>query len=148
MVETRNDNAPEARQRFAFTAVMTENGSVVARVLERTYGIWPQQQYGCFETWTQAQEFATVLNESHGMRLRRSTLSSAAAWRRGRASDDRSPPVVAIGLPAFLFAQFGDVCSVMAPVPGVKEEKPIHVADAMLRVYEGAREIFGLERAP
>ena len=58
---------PSARQRFAFTAVMTEKGAVVARVLERTYGIWPQQQYGCFETWTQAQDFATALNESYGI---------------------------------------------------------------------------------
>jgi hypothetical protein len=66
MVERRNTKGPDARQRFAFTAVMTEDGAVVARVLERTYGIWPQQ-YGCFETWTQAQEFATVLNESYGI---------------------------------------------------------------------------------
>jgi hypothetical protein len=67
MVERGNAKRPDARQRFAFTAVMTEDGAVVARVLERTYGIWPQQQYGCFETWTQAQEFATVLNESYGI---------------------------------------------------------------------------------
>jgi hypothetical protein len=33
-----------ARQRFAFTAVMTENGAVIAQVLEQTYGIWPQQE--------------------------------------------------------------------------------------------------------
>ena len=58
---------PDAGQRFAFTAVMTANGAVVARVLERTYGSWPQQQYGCFETWTQAQKVATVLNESYGI---------------------------------------------------------------------------------
>lgn len=56
-----------ACQRFAFTAVMTEHGAVVARVLEQAAGIWPQQEYGCFETWTQAQEFATVLNRSYGM---------------------------------------------------------------------------------
>jgi hypothetical protein len=67
MVERHNTRGPDARQRFAFTAVMTEDGAVVARVLERTYGIWPQQQYGRFETWTQAQEFATVLNESYGI---------------------------------------------------------------------------------
>jgi len=54
-------------QRFAFIAVMTEHGAVVARVLEQTPGIWPQQEYGCFETWTQAQEFATVLNQSYGI---------------------------------------------------------------------------------
>jgi hypothetical protein len=57
----------DACQRFAFTAIMTEHGAVVARVLEQTPGVWPQQEYGCFETWTQAQEFATVLNRSYGM---------------------------------------------------------------------------------
>ena len=67
MVEERNTKGPDACQRFAFTAVMTEDGAVVARVLEGTYGIWPQQQYGCFETWTEAQEFATVLNQSYGI---------------------------------------------------------------------------------
>ena len=46
---------------------MTEKGAVIARVVEETHGIWPQQEYGCFETWTQAQEFATVLNESYGI---------------------------------------------------------------------------------
>lgn len=67
MVGQDSAEEPHASQRFAFTAVMTEDGAVVARVLERTYGIWPQQQYGRFETWTQAQEFATVLNESYGI---------------------------------------------------------------------------------
>lgn len=67
MVGQDNAEEPHASQRFAFTAVMTEEGAVVARVLERTYGIWPQEQYGRFETWTQAQEFATVLNESYGI---------------------------------------------------------------------------------
>jgi hypothetical protein len=56
-----------ARQRFAFTAVMTENGAVVVRVWEETSGIWPQQEYGRFETWTQALEFATILNQSYGI---------------------------------------------------------------------------------
>ena len=59
----------EARQRFAFTAVMTENGAVVVRVWEETPGIWPQQEYGRFETWTQALEFATILNQSYGIDL-------------------------------------------------------------------------------
>ena len=58
-----------ARQRFAFTAVMTENGAVVVRVWEETSGIWPQQEYGRFETWTQALEFATILNQSYGIDL-------------------------------------------------------------------------------
>jgi len=56
-----------ARQRFAFTAVMTEIGAVVVRVLEETCGTWPQREYGRFETWTQALEFATILNQSYGI---------------------------------------------------------------------------------
>jgi len=56
-----------ARQRFAFTAVMTEHGAVVVRVLEETCGTWPQREYGRFETWTQALEFATILNQSYGI---------------------------------------------------------------------------------
>jgi hypothetical protein len=56
-----------ARERFAFTAVMTENGAVVVRVLEETSGTWPQREYGRFETWTQALEFATILNQSYGI---------------------------------------------------------------------------------
>ena len=61
-----NPSDTDAGPRFAFTAVMTENGAVVARVLEQTHGMWPHHEYGCFETWTQAQEFATVLNQSYG----------------------------------------------------------------------------------
>jgi hypothetical protein len=66
---------------------MTANGAVVARVLEGTYGIWLQQQYGCFETWTQAQEFATVLNESYGIdaiEAQHIVISSSLAARPNR----------------------------------------------------------------
>jgi hypothetical protein len=30
-------------------------------------GRWPQQGYGCFETWTQAQSFASMLNQKYGI---------------------------------------------------------------------------------
>lgn len=54
-------------RRSAFVAVTTTDGSFVARVLEGTSGAWAQEQYGCFETWTQAQGFAAMLNERHGI---------------------------------------------------------------------------------
>ncbi|MCU1243253.1 MAG: hypothetical protein JWO71_3979 [Candidatus Acidoferrum typicum] len=57
----------EACERFAFTAVITGTGAEVVRVLADTSAVWPQQEYGCFETWTQAQDFATVLNQTHGI---------------------------------------------------------------------------------
>ena len=57
----------DARERFAFTAVITESGAEVVRVQADTSALWPQQEYGCFETWTQAQDFATVLNQTHGI---------------------------------------------------------------------------------
>ena len=87
MTAGHNREEPNARQRFAFTAVMTANGAVVARVLEGTDGMWPQQQYGCFETWTQAQEFATVLNESYGIdaiEAQHIVISSSLAARSNR----------------------------------------------------------------
>ena len=87
MVEHRNARGQNARQRFAFTAVVTDNGAVVARVLEKTYGSSPQQEYGRFETWTQAQEFATVLNESYGIdavEAQHIIISSSLAARSGK----------------------------------------------------------------
>jgi hypothetical protein len=57
----------EAGQRFAFTAVITEAGAVVVRVLADTSALWPQEEYGYFETWTEAQSFATVLNQTYGI---------------------------------------------------------------------------------
>jgi hypothetical protein len=82
-----NPKGTEAGQRFAFTAVMTENGAVVALVLEQTNGIWPQQEYGCFETWTRAQEFATVLNQSYGIDMveaQQIVISSSLAARSSK----------------------------------------------------------------
>ncbi len=57
----------EARQPFAFTAVITETGALVARVVADTAGFCPQEEYGCFETWTEAQDFAALLNQTHGI---------------------------------------------------------------------------------
>lgn len=62
-----NANQTRARQRSAFAAVTTENGAVVVRVLQDTSGAWPQREYGCFETWTQAQGFASLLNQAYGI---------------------------------------------------------------------------------
>jgi len=66
--QAENDSkGHEVRERFAFTAVITESGAEVVRVLADTSALWPQPEYGRFETWTQAQDFATVLNQTHGI---------------------------------------------------------------------------------
>jgi hypothetical protein len=57
----------EGGQRFAFTAVIKEAGAVVVRVLADTPALWPQEEYGYFETWTEAQSFASVLNQTFGI---------------------------------------------------------------------------------
>jgi hypothetical protein len=54
-------------QRSAFAVVTTQEGAIVARVLADTSDVWPQQEYGCFETWTQAQGFASMLNQKYGI---------------------------------------------------------------------------------
>jgi hypothetical protein len=68
----RNDymmepNEVPARQCSAFAAVIMENGAVVVRVVKNVSGMWPQREYGRFETWTQAQGFATMLNQRYGI---------------------------------------------------------------------------------
>jgi hypothetical protein len=60
-------DAIHARQRSAFAAVVTENGAVVVRVVKNVSVMWPQREYGRFETWTQAQGFATMLNQRYGI---------------------------------------------------------------------------------
>ena len=60
-------SATEARERFAFTAVITGTGAMVVRVVADTAGFCPQKEYGSFETWTEAQDFAAVLNQTHGI---------------------------------------------------------------------------------
>jgi hypothetical protein len=37
------------------------------RVRKDTSAVWPQKEYGRFETWTQAQSFATMLNQRYGL---------------------------------------------------------------------------------
>ena len=54
-------------QRSAFAAVNVENGAVIVRVRKDTSAVWPQSEYGRFETWTQAQSFATMLNQRYGI---------------------------------------------------------------------------------
>ena len=67
----RSNNLSEGhrlpRQRSAFAAVNVENGAVVVRVWKDTSEVWPQKEYGRFETWTQAQSFATMLNQRYGL---------------------------------------------------------------------------------
>jgi len=60
-------NETRIRQRSAFAAVATEDGAVVVRVLKDKSGTWPQKEYGRFETWTQAQGFASMLNQRYGL---------------------------------------------------------------------------------
>jgi hypothetical protein len=55
------------QRRSAFAAITTQEGAVVVRVLADTSDVWPQQEYGCFETWTQAQGFASMLNQKYGI---------------------------------------------------------------------------------
>jgi len=54
-------------QRSAFAAVNVENGAVIVRVRKDTSAVWPQNEYGRFETWTQAQSFATMWNQRYGI---------------------------------------------------------------------------------
>jgi hypothetical protein len=54
-------------RRSAFAAVNVENGAVIVRVRKDTSAVWPQSEYGRFETWTQAQSFATMLNQRYGI---------------------------------------------------------------------------------
>lgn len=60
-------NQKYSRQRSAFTAVTTDNGAMVVRLFQDTSEAWPQGEYGCFETWTQAQGFASILNRAYGL---------------------------------------------------------------------------------
>ena len=49
--------------RFAFTAQYWGNGAVVCRAIEHRPGPVVEPQFGEFPTWTQAQNFATKLND-------------------------------------------------------------------------------------
>lgn len=49
--------------RFAFTAQYWGNGAVISRAIEDRPGPIVEQQFGEFKTWTQAQNFASKLNQ-------------------------------------------------------------------------------------
>ena len=49
--------------RFAFTAQYWGDGAVISRAIEDRPGPIVEQQFGEFKTWTQAQNFASKLNE-------------------------------------------------------------------------------------
>src|SRR5215472_1738012 len=49
--------------KFAFTAQYWGEHGVVCRAVENRPGPVVEQQFGEFQTWTQAQNFATKLNE-------------------------------------------------------------------------------------
>lgn len=49
--------------RFAFTAQYWGDGAVICRAIEDRPGPLVEQQFGEFPTWTQAQNFASKLNE-------------------------------------------------------------------------------------
>jgi hypothetical protein len=51
------------QERLAFTASFWGNGAVVCRAIEDSPGPVVDQEFGPFETWTQAQDFARQLNE-------------------------------------------------------------------------------------
>jgi hypothetical protein len=75
------------QRRSAFAAITTQEGAIVVRVLADTPDVWPQQKYGCFETWTQAQVFASMLNEKYGIdpvEARRIVVSASLAAESSR----------------------------------------------------------------
>ena len=52
---------------FAFAARGTRDGAVVVRVSRNSPRVRPLEEYGHFETWTQAQVFAGLLNRELGI---------------------------------------------------------------------------------
>ena len=65
LIDTARLQAIEAyiQGRFAFTAKYWGDAAVVCRATEDRRGPSVQQEFGRFETWTQANAFATRLNE-------------------------------------------------------------------------------------
>jgi hypothetical protein len=51
----------------AFAAETTDAGPMVVRLVKDTAAVWPHEEYGRFETWTQAQDFANLLNQRNGI---------------------------------------------------------------------------------
>jgi hypothetical protein len=83
----RKVSETETGGRFAFAASVTETGAVIVRVLADTSAACHQEEYGRFETWTQAQDFATVLNQMYGiqpMEAQHIVIGAALALRSGR----------------------------------------------------------------
>jgi len=59
--------AGDAAERFAFAAIIRDGGAMVARVVADRDIFWPQNIYGYFASWTEAQNFATLLNQVNGI---------------------------------------------------------------------------------
>jgi len=57
------------QERLAFTASFLGNGAVVSRAIEGLSGPVIDQQFGQFETWTQANAFASHINEGLDLKL-------------------------------------------------------------------------------
>ena len=89
------------KPKFAFTARYWGNGAVVCRALEDRPGPVVEQQFGEFQTWTQAQAFAIKLNEGLDLeprdvlqivtssllaaaRLFHAAFPSSQSWRNSR----------------------------------------------------------------
>jgi hypothetical protein len=66
-LESKPPKTPVRLRRFAFAARAVDGGAVVVRVLENTSRVCPLNEYGRFETWTQAQVFASLLNREYGI---------------------------------------------------------------------------------
>ena len=83
--------------RSAFTAINVEDGAVVVRVQKDTSEVCCQNEYGRFETWTQAQSFATLLNQRYGLGVMEAryiivSASLAAATSREQKSQHSALP--------------------------------------------------------
>lgn len=64
--DSPQDQSSEAHG-FAFAARGTHDGAVVVRVSKNSPRAWTLEEYGRFETWTQAQVFAGLLNHEFGI---------------------------------------------------------------------------------
>jgi hypothetical protein len=65
-MDAHNAQSSEAHG-FAFAARGTQDGAVVVRVSKNSPRVWTLEEYGRFETWTQAQVFAGQLNRAFGI---------------------------------------------------------------------------------
>jgi hypothetical protein len=81
--------AAEAQERFAFTAIIREEVAMVVRVVAATGVFRPQQEYGHFETWTEAQAFAALLNHLNGIELVEAQQIVVSATLASRCMDQK-----------------------------------------------------------